>query len=724
MKKLSKYLLFASVLLLIASCGQSEKSSDQKLNPDFLEDENEINISDLKNIKDISEIMNPDEIVKADNDISSINVNYYNPDDFDLSGFTAAGDENGEFSIVDYSPSGMLPNEMTKKPVVTIVFSAPVVPLSRLGKVMTESPVMKIDPPVEGKYRWYGSRTLSFEPDAGLLPQKEYMVTVSEDTKSVTGASLTNGAEFSFYTEYIDFTSVFPGTPDLTDYINIRDIPLEYVKNITVQLSYPFDIEVIKNFIDVVTAVSPKDAVPFVISRSEHLSDDKNLYERTAVLSFDEDFPEDTDIFVTLKKGAKSYSDSLGRAESVSKSLHTIKPFRFRSARNYSYSFPRSEKPDSNPVYLSFSHQLDPDKTKIKSFIETSYNIELEDENIEISGNAVKINNLPVEYNSTYTLTIKEGLTDIYGRPLGKTYTKSIEVPNAASYAYFRDSGFKILESQFDPKTIFEYQNPEDSYYNLEKVEDWNKYSFPAEYKIFDLSMAEKNRKYFKTVNLKDYLNTSGYGTAAMRWKIGVKRKKYNSDEYETVYRYNKLILQVTDMGATVRYGYNKAAVWVKSLSTGMPVQNASVELLDGRKGLVAAGKTDSSGLSVIEYDKDSFSPVLTKWDRSRRSYFKEGLTVKVTNGDDTLYFQPRYEHNRYRWNISGMSDPWHVTKPQKHAMLFTDRGLYRPGETVSFRGIVQQRSTGEWSADTGIKCITVPELKNRKRISMKASLS
>ena len=65
--------------------------------------------------------------------------------------------------------------------------------------------------------------------------------------------------------------------------------------------------------------------------------------------------------------------------------------------------------------------------------------------------------------------------------------------------------------------------------------------------------------------------------------------------------------------------------------------------------------------------------------------------------------------------NISGMSDPWHITKQQRHAMLFTDRGLYRPGEKVTFRGIVQKRSTGEWSADSGIKCITVPELKNRK---------
>ena len=90
MKKISKYIFYSAVLLLITSCGQS--LSEKKLNPDFLEDENEISISDFKNLKDISEILNPDEIVKADNDVSSINVNYYNPEDFDLSGFIADGE--------------------------------------------------------------------------------------------------------------------------------------------------------------------------------------------------------------------------------------------------------------------------------------------------------------------------------------------------------------------------------------------------------------------------------------------------------------------------------------------------------------------------------------------------------------------------------------------------------------------------------------------------------
>ena len=717
MKKILKYVFIAfTVFLLFTACGQSEEVTEKKVNPDFLEDENEVDINDFNNLADIKDILEPDQIIKSDDDISNINVNYYNPDDFDLSGFTSEKERSGDFHIADYSPSGMLPNEMTKRPVVTVVFSQPVVPLSRLGKVMTESPVMKIEPAVDGKFRWYGSRTLSFEPDGKLLPQKEYKVTVSGKTKSVFGASLESGFSFSFYTEYIDFTSVYPGTPDNTEYINNRDIPLSDARHITVQLSYPFDIDVVKEFIEVITSKSPLDPVPFTLSRSEYLSSDRNLYERTAVLSFADDFPEDTEISVVLKEGAKSYADSLGRIEESRKQLHTIKPFRFRSARNYSYSFPRSQKPDSNPVYLTFSHPVDTDAEKISGFLETSLVSGISQENIEISGNIIKINNLPVEYNSSYKITVKEGLPDIYGRLLKHDSVKDIKVPDAASYVYFRDSGFKILESQFAPKLIFEFQNLQDSYNNMVKVDDWTQFSFPPGYENYDLSWQKKNIKYFKTVDLKDLLNESGFGTAALRWKMGVKRRKYRSDEYEKRYNYNRLILQVTDLGATVRYGYNKAAVWVNSLSTGKAVENAVVELLNGRNGAAASGKTDSSGLAVIEYDKESFSKPETKWDRNTPSYHKEGFTVRIIKGDDTLYFQPRNGHNRYRWNIYGMSEPWDVTKPLTHAMVFTDRGLYRPGEKVTFRGIVQKRSTGEWEADTGVKCITVPDLHDRKK--------
>ena len=717
MKRLIKYVFITAVIFFLATgCFQSEKNSENKINLDFLEDENEIDVSEFTNLPDIKDIIAPEEIVKADDDLSSINVNYFNPDDFDLSGFVSSQGEGGDFHVADFSPSGMLPNEMSKKPVISVVFSDPVVPLSRLGKILTESPVMKIDPPVQGKYRWYGSRTLSFEPDGKLLPQKEYTVSVSADTKSVTGASLREGLEFSFYTEYIDFTSVYPSTPDNSEYINIRDIPLPDARKITVQLSYPFDIDVIKDYIEVVTPKSPLNTVPFEISRSEYLQEDENLYERTAVLSFSEDFPEDTDIVVSLKKGAKSYEDSLGREEESSRNLHTIKPFRFRYSDNYSYSFPRSQKPDSNPVYLTFTHPVSPDAGRILEFIETTLDTVISEDNIEIFDNIVKINNLPVEYNSKYTVTVRKGLTDIYGRELTRNYFEEIEVPDAASYAYFRDSGFKTLEAQFDPKMIFEFQNLEDSYWNIGKVDDWTGYSYPYEYRTFDTSYMKKNRKYFRTVDLKDYLNDSGFGTVGLRWKMGVKRKKYGTEDYETRYRYNKLILQVSDLGATVRYGYDKAAVWVNSLSSGSPVADATVELIDGKRGLVASGVTDSSGLSVIEYEKDSFSPVRTKWDRNKPSYYKEGMVVKITKGDDTLYFQPGYGHNRYRWNIYGMNEPWSVTKPVQHAMLFTDRGLYKPGETVTFRGIVQKRSTGEWSPDKGTKCITVPELNNRSK--------
>jgi hypothetical protein len=100
--------------------------------------------------------------------------------------FTEAGNiqESDEpFRIVDYGPFGELPSEI-KKPSIYVVFSQPVVPLARLGDPIREDAgLFTIEPALTGVYRWYGTRLLSFEPDAENMPQHEYKVTVSDRIK-------------------------------------------------------------------------------------------------------------------------------------------------------------------------------------------------------------------------------------------------------------------------------------------------------------------------------------------------------------------------------------------------------------------------------------------------------------------------------------------------------------------------------------------------------------
>ncbi|GHV18965.1 hypothetical protein FACS189493_8580 [Spirochaetia bacterium] len=98
------------------------------------------------------------------------------------------------FAIVDYGPQGDLPIEI-KKPAIYVVFSQPVVPLAKLGEPIRDGrEFFVVEPALEGVYRWYGSRLLSFEPDAESLPQRRYTVTISDRLQSLGGEAAHRGA--------------------------------------------------------------------------------------------------------------------------------------------------------------------------------------------------------------------------------------------------------------------------------------------------------------------------------------------------------------------------------------------------------------------------------------------------------------------------------------------------------------------------------------------------
>lgn len=631
----------------------------------------------------------PDEPLRTDSDVSAITVNYYNPDDFDMSGFVFEEDD-AVFTVVDSGPHGMLPNEMTKNPTIFCVFSHPVVPLSKLGDPLRSSPYMRIEPAVEGVFRWYGSKMLAFEPTERILPQKEYRVTVS-GVKSLSGKQLEGEHTFSFFTEYLDIVSAFPWIPGGETYIDPNDIPIRYTTKFTVQLSYPFDLELMKEYL--VVTIGGESHL-FTLSRFEGFKGQDNLYERTCVINFDRELPENTSVVIGLKRGARSYRDSIGRQTGVSRAFNTIKPFRFLQHDTYSYSFPRSQTGDSNPLFLTFSHPVNQDVKRLARLISVSLPVGNLEENIQVFNNTVRLNNLPVVYNSTYTVTLSGGIEDIYGRKLGEERTIQVETKRAASYAYFRDSGFKMLEAAFPPKTILEFQNVKDGMWNIDRIENPLRCEFPS-YVPFDLSDQKPDTKHYRTIDLTPYLNEDGFGAVAMRYKLNT--PYYRDDEPQDYYVTSKLTLQVTDLGLTVRYAYNRAVVLVRSLSTGAPAAGASVELL-GSAGdqPVARGVTDEKGLCVLPIDEYRFANDSENW-YTESGYHINGFIVKVTNGSDSVYFRPGTGHNRSRFSPYATSNPRTVTSARVHTLLFTDRGLYKPGERMVFRGISQARSTGSF---------------------------
>ncbi|HQQ62661.1 MAG TPA: alpha-2-macroglobulin [Pseudomonadales bacterium] len=139
----------------------------------------------------------------------------------------------------------------------------------------------------------------------------------------------------------------------------------------------------------------------------------------------------------------------------------------------------------------------------------------------------------------------------------------------------------------------------------------------------------------------------------------------------------------VTDLGIITKRSLDQSQdVFVQSLSTGKPVDGANVRVI-GKNGLdVQAGVTDSNG-------HVSF-PKMGEFTRE-----KTPLMYLVSKGND-LSFLPINDRNRSlgfsRFDIGGLSNA--TAKNQLSAYLFTDRGLYRPGETAHVQLLVR---TADW---------------------------
>ena len=63
-------------------------------------------------------------------------------------------------------------------------------------------------------------------------------------------------------------------------------------------------------------------------------------------------------------------------------------------------------------------------------------------------------------------------------------------------------------------------------------------------------------------------------------------------------------VVQVTDIGMSVKESFDYSHIWLHSLSTGKPLPNSKVEFYD-EYNLVGSGKTDGMGYCRIRNSKN-----------------------------------------------------------------------------------------------------------------------
>jgi uncharacterized protein YfaS (alpha-2-macroglobulin family) len=150
-------------------------------------------------------------------------------------------------------------------------------------------------------------------------------------------------------------------------------------------------------------------------------------------------------------------------------------------------------------------------------------------------------------------------------------------------------------------------------------------------------------------------------------------------------------LLQVTDLGIAARLGAAEAVVWVTTVHDGKPLGGADVTLYDRKGAVRARGTTDAEGLVRLS----GFPPDTGSDTEGRRfGYGFEGYVAAKLGSDRAVVAL-----NSYSWQLS----PWQFNvaaadaarRVPAAAAVFTERGIYRPGETVHAKAVVRTGALG-----------------------------
>ncbi|HET7230459.1 MAG TPA: MG2 domain-containing protein [Longimicrobium sp.] len=158
-------------------------------------------------------------------------------------------------------------------------------------------------------------------------------------------------------------------------------------------------------------------------------------------------------------------------------------------------------------------------------------------------------------------------------------------------------------------------------------------------------------------------------------------------------------LVQVTDLAVHARVGVDQAVVWVTGVHDGQARAGVAVALHDTSGAVRASGTTDARGLAVLSGFGQSRPRAQADGEGEGECEDYCGSSfegyVSAQGGDDRAVVGI----NQYDPDLSpyefGVYDAWGEERAPAAGAVFTERGIYRPGEPVYAKAIVRRGPLG-----------------------------
>ncbi|OGC50420.1 hypothetical protein A2716_04405 [candidate division WWE3 bacterium RIFCSPHIGHO2_01_FULL_40_23] len=571
---------------------------------------------------------------------------------------------------------------------VTVIFDRQMIPLTTIENQKLEYVPFTIEPEIKGEGRWLGTTAYEFRPSVTYKKGTAYKVTVAKGTKSEDGGELKEDYVWEFvggiprieaFSPSLGYQHTSPN-PEIIVTFNQKIDITSFQENLILSDNFG-------NELPGTAYYNKLDPKTLIFKPYETLK--RNASYQVWVLKGTRgvEGPVGTEIdygwSFTVADTPGIINTTPANGETNSKEMYGLTvmfktPMSQESLRNVRISPSPDEKP--NVYFSTYNNSL-----IIDTFLARS---------------------------QKYTVTVPGSATDQHGTPLGKDYTFSFTTaPYDPSIALLPGGYyFAAFNQEITPRIV-------STVTNAFKV-DYSVYELPKNELLY-LYKLQYDYSFRTSVCGNDYNcgNWQKYDTSKLklinRWSheidsdnnvpVNIVTKvtdpngnnlppgTYFLDARIQDGSHDNLVMLISQSSLTVKQSPGQILVWSVNQSSGEPVSDMEIEALNMEGKSLVMGKTDANGVFIKDVNLEA------ETSEGKRS----NLLIMGKKGSDTVISSVAWDSGitTSDFGLPGYYYYAPQTGETYKLHLALDNPIYRPDQTVYFRGVVKKDSDGKFEA-------------------------
>ncbi len=626
-------------------------------------------------------------------------------------------------SVKVWAPAALKLEKDAQPSKLVIDFSGSAAPLAAVGKVITSG--LEVTPAPEGEWRWQSDRQIIFTPAQDWPVGQTYRIRFARQML----ASHIRLEDYSVTFDSAHFSAFIQGSEFFEDPI---DPKLKKVIT-TVKFSHPIDKADFEKHLSYKLRVNPLKSFDSTEVRQFGF---KVVYDEFSGTAFVHSDPlpipdDDGEMLLTVEKGIRSSRGGDASAAPMSKSTAIPGMLNYFKVAATHFSYVQNQQYETEQVATVVTsvpvaqaelsanveaYVLPKDRPAFQGFefIKNYHWSGVSEIGPEVLSQATKVAPtwIPTAHdfekvqsfkftappNSFLYLQVKKGLRSFGDYKLPKEYATVMRIGlpprevrvmgDGALLSLTGDKTVSVLTRdveavQFEisrvlPGTISHLITQTEGDFKSPSFQSYN-FSFDditaRETKVQTLPKLGPGKAQYSAFDFTPYLAAAG----AQRGLFSFRVDGYDPENKRTTGVSDQRLILVTDLGILVKDSLDGTHdLFVQSLRSGAPEADAEVQLL-GRNGLVVlTQKTGPDGHVTF--------PKLSDFKRER-----EAVVYVVQKGNDTAFLplnRADRKLNLSRFDIGGASSSENSLALE--AVLFSDRGIYRPADEIHIAMIVK----------------------------------